>query len=737
MWITANPIYQFFKKLARHPGTYRLTAEEWDAMFDEMVAKQMPHLTPKQRIPKKQEYKQRLVDGAKNALTLIYAETHKMLDDLKQHLSETYGIALPEKTNLKEIFDRGLMSHVISYIKYAIKNMAVPMSEDTGHKLESDISMMETDLAKRIEPELINALAILPDAADIIKDMIYYDVAVPDPSTGTMTHTMKPSASLSRMVQYLTNIVSLWPDIAPVEETGLYTVTLPYIEEMAKPGDPYGVPLKRPFNSSQEAFAWIEGLPEDIQDRIILDLPMIKVTMPYVPEFATEGYVIEETGEEVKGDTPGQPLVKTFYDKESAEEWVSQFPEELQDEAIYEEIKKEEPAVDIKKTPMFAPPAPGSVTKRTGPEQKIVSETPWDYPTEFAGWDRIRNEITDLLSQRAYKEVLNTMGQETVDKIWAFLSEGTGLDAAIKSEVAEKLPEVKEMIDSMETKKTSAELYTHKKKAAYDIVIGDEILDSKYGKGQVTSVDNLDDGAVEVTFGPNVKIAHYPAESICAPCYVDSNIVEFKCPMDLAVINASACLGDDIQNPCSFLRFVEDKPHCTYMEEMKKSKEKADTAKRESIHKEINRVIDSTKIKNELQNILKDAKFTDHKAWFTVKEYLPVRIYAKVNKIGSDILGEVMERNQDSSMMVKWANGETTVNWEAELMRVAISDELQDVTKAWQTFPDDVLTEVWRVMMLNNMPTHQVGKDRPTFEEVEAELKTRGVNLVEALTPKR
>jgi hypothetical protein len=308
-------------------------------------------------------------------------------------------------------------------------------------------------------------------------------------------------------------------------------------------------------------------------------------------------------------------------------------------------------------------------------------------------------------------------------KLEKALDEGVTLSPEDWEAIAQSVPEVKQQLQAQ----ASLNIPLHPKKAVYDVVLGDEVVDAKYGTGAVTSVASLDDGVIEVTFGPNVRIAHYPVAKIASPCYVESEIVEFKCPMDLNVITAEACLGEDeFVSPCSFLKFIDDKPHCSYADEMKKMKT-------EDIKKEVTAALNTiktaeqkSKITAYLQEQVKLAKFDDHK-WYTVAKFTPIRLHASVVKKGTEHTGEVIERNADSSLVVAWDTGEKTVNWENEL--VSLEKKAQIHVFHWTEIDDDLLKRQLEMMMVDARPIAFLGEPpvKVTDEQLREHLMSKGV----------
>jgi hypothetical protein len=403
--------------------------------------------------------------------------------------------------------------------------------------------------------------------------------------------------------------------------------------------------------------------------------------------------------------------VRYFTDEETAKDFLSSLSPELYELALIDPDTEQKvvpvhfkpsythlPKEERESYETYTPAKPGSEPIRIKPPY-IKGEKPREYTRVEYSLTDIRDAFTELFQWREQEEVFKQMGQELREKVWQALYADGSLEPEDIAKIQEEMPEVRAILEkkSEPQQSVSASLPIRKKKAVYDIVLGDEIIDSKYGKGSITGITNLDEGVVEVTFGPSVKVANYPADRIASPCMVDSEIVEFNCPMDMSVITAEACLGDMPSSPCSFLKFIEDKPHCTYIEEMKKMKDSSAKKKSDSGIQATMDQDKKDKIKAYLQELTKEATFTDHRAWLAVETFAPIRLYSMVIKKGTTHLGELIERNDDHSVIVQWESGEQTINWENELNAIQRKADYLTIldNPNWQAIPAEQLRNIY------------------------------------------
>lgn len=299
----------------------------------------------------------------------------------------------------------------------------------------------------------------------------------------------------------------------------------------------------------------------------------------------------------------------------------------------------------------------------------VPKEKGYEYGSTF-GFNRIRDLVMKQLEEREIIERLEKIKEEAPElrkRVYDWLFKEGKISADELKMISEYFPEITSSLPAVSSSK---------KKEFYDIMIGDEVIDEQYGKGKVTSIANLNDGFVEVSFGPNIKISSYPASKITKPFYAQVQTNEFQCPVDFSYITAEACLGSIPGTSCTFLKFIDNKPVCTYHEEMKKYAKKTEEERNKEIIREVKKVALYEKTKKDLEKALKLAQFEDHD-YFIISSYVPIQLFGYVKKKGSEKVGEVISRNPDNSLEVRWTSGEKTTNWEVELEGIS--------RKAWTT----------------------------------------------------
>jgi hypothetical protein len=129
--------------------------------------------------------------------------------------------------------------------------------------------------------------------------------------------------------------------------------------------------------------------------------------------------------------------------------------------------------------------------------------------------------------------------------------------------------------------------------------------------------------------------------------------------MDTSTITAEACLGIEGHDRCSFLKYIDDQPTCTYHMEMKAMFDKPEVISHEAEDKET--------VKKAFEALLKEAKFDEHAIY---RESMPVkiRLFNTVQHKVTGAKGQVISRSaKDDSLTVEWADGNKSVAWEIEL----------------------------------------------------------------------
>ena len=258
------------------------------------------------------------------------------------------------------------------------------------------------------------------------------------------------------------------------------------------------------------------------------------------------------------------------------------------------------------------------------------------------------------------KEVLESINlpPEQIDEILK------GVDVAIKNiktweDTKQKNKEpVKKKVKEILDKGVNATMHT---KASYKVAKGQEVIDPVYGKGTVIGTDNLENGFVSVAFGPNVVVDQYDAGQIVQPTFED--LPTFECPMDKTIIAADLCIGAMPQEACPFLQFINNAPSCGFISACQKQRDDACTCKEQASTATKQ---EQEKIASKLNDILKDASFSDHD-YFQITEYVPVDVNGIVKKKSANLYGHVIERHSDASLTVRWNDGTESLSWESEL----------------------------------------------------------------------
>jgi len=334
--------------------------------------------------------------------------------------------------------------------------------------------------------------------------------------------------------------------------------------------------------------------------------------------------------------------------------------------------------------------------------------------TQPFSFNKIRQQVLEALTETEYQKFLEDLEKrapELKDKVYKWLHEKGYLT---KEEMETVLKYIPKSIVETEVPEPETVTASTRKQALYDIEVGDEIVDPQYGKGKVIDTSNLNEGFVEVVFGPNIKIANYNIEKIAQPYYTE--LPEFQCPIDRNWIVAETCLGTTPDSSCSFLKFIDGKATCAYVIEMNKIVEAANKAKEEKQALETQKNKFYQEIKAQLAEILKTASFNDHECLEIIK-HTPITLLGYVKKANAPHYGTVVSKNLDGSLNVKWASGEKTVNWEIELTGIS--------KKAWFEF------------VLEKLRKHHEEVEKLVKDRVEGKLRAEAfVAAVNALRDK-
>lgn len=209
-------------------------------------------------------------------------------------------------------------------------------------------------------------------------------------------------------------------------------------------------------------------------------------------------------------------------------------------------------------------------------------------------------------------------------------------------------------------------------RAQYSISVGQQFSDPVYGEGVVTGTAHLDSGFVSVAFGPT-SVAYYDASNVAEPSMQQDPV--FVCPMDQASITAEDCVGGNGGNTgCGYLVFIEEKPSCRFAQACKEKQQADQTAvlaagqiaKTAKAHDEA--------VYSKLANALTSASFGDH-GFYSISRFSPATVGALVQRIASGQYGTVVERNNDHSLLVRWADGKESIAWSSEVAGVDAETE--------------------------------------------------------------
>jgi hypothetical protein len=213
-------------------------------------------------------------------------------------------------------------------------------------------------------------------------------------------------------------------------------------------------------------------------------------------------------------------------------------------------------------------------------------------------------------------------------------------------------------------------------KLEYNLKVGAVIEDELYGKGRVTSLENLDYDTVSVEFENGIKEPFYPVASLASVAAKKLVLEVTKCPVDNNIVAVHAsCIDPMKKEGCSFAKVVEGKVVCCFEGEINAIMKAAERSEKENIALDIEKNIEIDKEKERLAAILKEAKFEDYDDDWTKlctsapeKRYKSIKAGDTVIKKGSNNVGRVLYKNaDDESLKVKWENGLETINWEIEL----------------------------------------------------------------------